>query len=66
MATNAIQSRGMAAEQEAVIVIESEREEVCHTTGLVILLLSGTRMMSNCHHQDQYMLDVTRADAARA
>lgn len=64
MNVNVIQSRGTAADQEAVIVTESAREEVCHTICLAILLLSGILMMSNFRHQDLCMLGATRADAA--
>lgn len=66
MATNANRSRGTAAEQEAVIVIESASEEACPTMGLAILLLNGIRMMSNYRRRDLCMLDATHADAARA
>jgi hypothetical protein len=61
---NVIRNPGTAVEQEAVIATESAREEVCHIICLVILLLAGTPTTSISHHQDPYMLNATRADAA--
>jgi hypothetical protein len=58
-------SRDMAAEQEAVIVIENERGEVCHTICPAILLLNEIRTMNNFHRQGPVTLDVTLAGAAR-
>jgi hypothetical protein len=62
MDMSAIQNRDMAAEREAMIATENEREEACHIICLATLLLSGSRTMNNYHHPGPYMLDAIRAD----
>ena len=61
---NAIQNRGTAAGQEAVIATGSAKEGVCLIICLATLLLDGILTMSNFLRQDLCMLSVTRADAA--
>ena len=63
---SAIQNRGTAAGQAAVIVTGSAREGVCRIICLVMLLLDGILTMSNFPRQDPCMLSGTHADAALA